>query len=514
MSPAVAQFLGSPVDEAVDARRDEFHTTFIAPSLLGDRLTPQSYRPEVVAAILDLRNRHNCNPLAKLAARRIRQGQTPEYGNGGPPCYKLQDVRQILVRSEATGTVTARFAAENRKSAVDSEAVLINRSGGFTIGRAGAYLRAKPVYASDDVFTFIPKRPCDAAFVACFLNSWWGKRCLEAGINLSTGQLKLPQAHVENMPIPEVSPNVQRAIGNKVRKAERLRELAEAEERSIYRSLEDLLGCLDDHDKTANRYWARLIDLSASRLNPTEYHPYALRAIASILSRFKGMALGDCLTSRKDLSGGATPLGARYCDSGIGFLRVQNVKPNRLDRGDVVFIDRATDEELKRSRIREHDIVMTITGFPGIACCVQAEELPLNTNQHSVRFHLKHEWNPFFVAAFLNSPWGKAQITRRATGATRDAIDYPTVLSLVVPSVPRDRQDVIGAHARDYAMYLRQSERYVADAKIDVESLIDGTRDKEQLLIVAAEIETWLAKKPSPDAAARTRGEPTETQLP
>jgi restriction endonuclease S subunit len=489
-------------------------TVWMRPSELHPlRLDSSFYEAENISNDRRITANCECQSLRGLTAR-IFKGAfcvlQEEYAKKGVPFLRTAEIKPGFVDLSGCVFLPAQVHQRERRTAVHPRNLVLAKTGA-SIG----YCAVVPSYLAEsnicqDLVGVLVTKEIDPYFLQAFLASQPGqKQTLRWCQGNAHPHLGLEGIREWVIPLPSAA--IQKAIGNKVQKAERLRELADAEERLIYRSLQDQLGFLDDHDKSANRYWATLTDVSDLRLNPTEYHPYALRAISSILRHFKGVALGDCLTSRKDLSGGATPLGARYCDSGIGFLRVQNVKPNRLDRSDVVFIDRATDEELKRSRIRAHDIVMTITGFPGIACCVQAEELPLNTNQHSVRFQLKQEWNPFFVAAFLNSPWGKAQFTRRATGATRDAIDYPTVLSLVVPSVPRAGQDVIGTHARDYAIYLRQSERYVADAKIDVESLIDGTLDKDQLLVEAAEIETWLGKNPRPNAAARNRGGSTET---
>src|SRR5262249_50600861 len=145
-----------------------------------------------------------------------------------------------------------------------------------------------------------------------------------------------------------------------------------------------------------------------------------------------------------DIGGGATPLGASYQSDGIRFLRVQNLRPNRFDLSDIVYIDSRSDEQLQRSRLRVNDVVLTITGYPGTAAVVAQRHLPANINQHSVRFRVNEDWNPFYVAAFLNSDWGKAQVERRAAGGTRDALDYPSVMSICVPKVSSSEQDDIG----------------------------------------------------------------------
>ncbi len=291
------------------------------------------------------------------------------------------------------------------------------------------------------------------------------------------------------LPLPEV----QKAIGNKVRKARRLLEMAERERSQLHESLECLLGNIPDHDRFANAYWANPASAHTTRLNPTEFDPYSLRVEKTIIEDYSGVSLRDALVSPDDVSGGATPLGAAYFEDGIGFLRVQNVKRNRIDRHDLVYVDASTDQELQRSRIQPQDVVMTITGYPGTACCIQAEELPLNMNQHSVRFHLSSKWNPFFVAAFLNSSWGQVQVTRRSIGATRDALDYPSVLSLVIPQVGQDVQDEIGDRAMRYATYWRESLELIDAARRHVDDIVVGDEQPMNALLAESHSLTqWL----------------------
>ncbi len=499
MNTAVqTKYLGSDHNEPVDHRRNEHHINLVAPAQLSDRIVAQAYRPEIVEAISDLKTRSKCVPLSALASTRIRQGVTPRYGGDGPICLKLKDVRHLLVDSSTTNRVTLEFAKQNTDSLIKGDAVLINRSGGFTVGRAGAYLRSQSVFVSDDVFFFVPNDKCDAAFIAAFLNSWWGKRALESGINGSTGQLKLSRDHIAHLPVPSFPLELQKAVGNKIRRADRLFELAVASEKEMRSSLADACGRPNDFRSPSMTFFVAKNRLSSHRLNPTEYEPKLLAVEDQIATALDGMSLQMAMVTKRDLSNGATPKGAKYQKEGVGFLRVQNIRPNRLDLSDLVFIDSAADQQLKRSQIRENDIVLTITGYPGTACCVRAVDLPLNINQHSVRFQLSEDWNPFFVAAFLNSEWGEAQVKRRAIGGTRDALDYPSVRSILIPRISKEVQNKIGSHAEAYSTYLGEAPKLLHSALRDVESLILGNADKDKLMENALEESQWLLNNPAP----------------
>lgn len=82
---------------------------------------------------------------------------------------------------------------------------------------------------------------------------------------------------------------------------------------------------------------------------------------------------------------GTTPRGGNvsYLDSGIGFLRAENVAGfERIDKSNLKYIDAETHTNfLKRSILQTNDILITIAGTLGRTAVVKEEDLPLNANQ-------------------------------------------------------------------------------------------------------------------------------------
>ncbi len=136
--------------------------------------------------------------------------------------------------------------------------------------------------------------------------------------------------------------------------------------------------------------------------------------------------------SRTNLAGGATPRGASYPDEGAKFIRVQNVRPYRLEwDADDPCIDTRTHEKLlKRSQLYTGDVVLTITGTYGIAAVVPDEFGPANINQHSVKLELGDEILPDYLSVFMNSDLCRTQFDRAVTGSSRLALDYPAIRNL------------------------------------------------------------------------------------
>ncbi len=148
-------------------------------------------------------------------------------------------------------------------------------------------------------------------------------------------------------------------------------------------------------------------------------------------------SLGKLLQNK--IAGGATPRGASYPDEGPKFIRVQNVRPYRLEwNPDDPCIDTRTHEKaLKRSQLNEDDVVLTITGTYGIAAVVPPNFGPANINQHSIKIQVnKEKIIPEYLCVFLNSALRRPQFDRAVTGSSRFALDYPAIRSLRIPSPP------------------------------------------------------------------------------
>lgn len=146
------------------------------------------------------------------------------------------------------------------------------------------------------------------------------------------------------------------------------------------------------------------------------------------------------------IASGATPKGANYLDSGVPFLRVQNVRPMIVSFEDIVFIGSDTHKELSRSTILYKDILLTITGATfGYSAVFNSEEFTeANVNQHIVRIRIDTEKaTPEYVALFLNSHLGYNQSLRYSTGGSRPALDFGAIKQFSIPCPQKSTQELI-----------------------------------------------------------------------
>jgi type I restriction enzyme, S subunit len=151
-------------------------------------------------------------------------------------------------------------------------------------------------------------------------------------------------------------------------------------------------------------------------------------------------------------------------ENGIPFLRVQNLNVSgELGLDDVKYINQETHNNyLKRSQVSEHDLLVKITGVGRMAIAsVAPTGFVGNTNQHMVVIKTGGEAQSRYLANYLNLDIIEALATRRSTGATRPALDYPALKSIPV------------IEGIDFSL-LKQAETQKQQKEQQAQALLDG----------------------------------------
>lgn len=173
------------------------------------------------------------------------------------------------------------------------------------------------------------------------------------------------------------------------------------------------------------------------RLDPFYYIPKLVELEKKVLTK-QPKKLRDYV---KGISSGATPktteseLYYTEKENGIPFLRVQNLSPTGvLEFDDCKYINEETHKGmLKRSQVSAGDLLVKITGVGRMAVAsVVPEGFEGNTNQHICVIKTGSKELSETLAAFLNCDIGEKLASRRSTGGTRPALDYPALLSMPI----------------------------------------------------------------------------------
>jgi restriction endonuclease S subunit len=174
-----------------------------------------------------------------------------------------------------------------------------------------------------------------------------------------------------------------------------------------------------------------------SRLEP-EYYTPDLRNLENIVRKQSDHKLRHYI---RGISSGATPSTTQpkkyYTDkeNGYPFLRVQNLQINgKLNFNNLKYINEKTHNgKLQRSQVEEGDLLIKITGVGRMAIAsVAPEGFVGNTNQHMVVVKTESRGISEYLANYLNLDLVETLASRRATGATRPALDYQALKSIPI----------------------------------------------------------------------------------
>jgi len=174
---------------------------------------------------------------------------------------------------------------------------------------------------------------------------------------------------------------------------------------------------------------------------------------------------------------GLTPRGGSevYKTSGVMFIRSQNITFEGLKFEDIAFIDWKTHEQMQRSEVFAHDVLLNITGASIGRCCPLPVGLgPTNVNQHVCAIRLPNPCreDALYLSSVLGSHIGQHQIDVLNAGGNREGLNYQQLRSFVIPWPEKDERskaaNIIGAHETR----IRTEEQYRDKLKLQKKGLM------------------------------------------
>lgn len=131
-----------------------------------------------------------------------------------------------------------------------------------------------------------------------------------------------------------------------------------------------------------------------------------------------------------------------YRDSGIPFLRSQNIRPFEVTLENAVFISNEFHSMLKKSELRPGDLAIVRTGYPGTAAVIPPDFPECNCSD-LVIVRTGKEINPHYLAAFFNSGYGKRLVSGKVVGAAQKHFNVTAAKEVVLNLPPLKKQENI-----------------------------------------------------------------------
>ncbi|MCK8827811.1 restriction endonuclease subunit S [Natroniella acetigena] len=374
--------------------------------------------------------------------------------------------------------VSEEFFAKYSERSLEKDTILISSIGTGSTGKADILTQeGKYLTVSENTILEKASEEMDMYYLVSFLRTTYGYLELLRNEKGSSGQAHLYPQDIETILIPTPSPEIQKYIGDKVRKAEKLREeaeeLREKAEEEFYQIVE-----FDQYTFEPQKSY----NVSVNRLEPyleaNYYKPKYLKFYDYLDNlEFKIKNLDEILAGKPQKSN--SPAKKKRVNEGIPSLIVSDIDPYKLEvEENKISVSKEVYEEREGAQLIKNDVIFTTAGPPlGETTIVVEEALPLLHGSHVTAFRCNELCNPGYLTLVLNSKLGQIQTKRHCYGIRQKYLFNKQLYKFQIPLLPKEIQGELGNMIINSIKMEFKSKRLIEEAKQDVEDLIEGNLD-------------------------------------
>ena len=152
-----------------------------------------------------------------------------------------------------------------------------------------------------------------------------------------------------------------------------------------------------------------------------------------------------------------------YVKDGIPALRSLNIQQDRIFSGDMVYISsNDNDTVLSKSKLKEGDVLVVRTGYPGTSCVVPKEYEGANCIDLII-VRMNELLLNGYLSRYLNSFEGKKQILTRSAGLAQQHLNISEIKKLIIPYGSFEEQTQI-------VNILTQIDEIINSARLSIKS--------------------------------------------
>lgn len=462
-------------------------TSWVLENLETLRLDSQFYHSKFLNTIKTINECGIDIENGEKIASKITQGPNPTFSETGTiPCLKTRNVYDDHIKFEGCNYVTELEFKKYKNFKLLKDDILITIQGEGSIGKVNIYNSDQLAFFNRPIGLLrIKRNDIDPYFISIYLRSKYGKDVLERGISGTSGQKVLTTSYLKSIPFIIPSPEIQKYIGNKIRKAEKLR----LKSKDLLTTAENILKGLLKFPISGNLYNNNAGNPSlefkkypvhafisssniSSRLDSKSYHPEYIETLEYLKRHFTKYKMLKELV--ENYSSGYS--GLQYSNSGIPIIMTKNVT------NDFLSIDncRLTEPDKIKGTINSlenQEILFTTYGGPSIGKVdIFINEIIAICDYTILKIKLKSDYNPFFMVLLLRSKLIQNQIRYLIKGTTGITFILPKdVLDVQVPFFEIEDQMEIGQLYEESLNMRSLSSNLIKSAIIDIENLIEGS---------------------------------------
>lgn len=457
-------------------------------NFVEDVLDAQSYQTIYIENIKTLEK--SGYKLMKLSSvcKSIYRGNTPEHIDGiipkGALLLKTTNIRSNELDLSKIFCMEEEVYINEGRFKLNENDICITIMGATNdiVGRSWVYSsNIGPACFSDGIAKIEDVR-IDSSFLSTYINSRYGHLSIIQWSGSSTRSY-ITNKQLGDIKIPIPSKEIQKCIGDKVRRAEELREkakkLKEEAERILSMALdvEDLEKNVDNINLKYNWIGSKTIE---DRIDSTSYNPIVLQ-IKDFYKNFNKEKLKDIASYKK----GFAFKSKDYIDDQLGvyMLRVTDINGELIDYDSMIRLPQRHYEELNQFSLEHKDIVMVVTGnTTGKSVIVHNESGErILLNQNAIRLRINDKYDPYYVDMLIKSKYFQNLLKYSLYQSVQPFISLEFLDEVEIPMIDDDLIERVSKLYSQSLSNLYLSKQLIQEAKQDVEDLIEGKLDMFKL---------------------------------
>ena len=139
----------------------------------------------------------------------------------------------------------------------------------------------------------------------------------------------------------------------------------------------------------------------------------------------------------------ATSTTEHFVEKGVPLVRNQNIKENKFDFKELLYISEKFSEDNKTKKIKENDLLVIRTGYPGLTAVVTKEMEGWQTFTTLIVKPNSNLIDSNFIAYYMNSPFGKNNLSKLEAGGAQKNLNSKSLEKLNIPVPPLEEQKQI-----------------------------------------------------------------------
>jgi hypothetical protein len=174
--------------------------------------------------------------------------------------------------------------------------------------------------------------------------------------------------------------------------------------------------------------------------------------------------LGELIEQDRPITYGILMPGQNF-PGGVPVIKVKDFPDGRILEQGLLRTDPKIDEEYRRSRLREGDLLISIRGTVGRLAVVPPSLRDSNITQDTARLALRKENDASFIRAMLGSRFVQRQIAGFVTGLAVKGINIGELRQVLVPIADRRQQVALSREVAEIRLAVERCDARFEAAK-------------------------------------------------